>query len=138
MSEGSGVLREVGHFRELAVGVPDGPSLYDAMQPTAHPDEALLVSYLRGGSVLATTGKAVDDVVSGAPAVAALALCTDGQWLWPADLAHYVERYHVRLPDELVAHALAAGGVAQQLAEDELIALTNRLFAEEQEPRGEG
>lgn len=30
---------------------------------------------------------------------------TDGIWVWPEDLAVYVERFHVRLPDELVAHA---------------------------------
>jgi hypothetical protein len=29
---------------------------------------------------------------------------TDGVWLWPEGLHVYVERYHVRLPDEFVEH----------------------------------
>jgi hypothetical protein len=27
---------------------------------------------------------------------------TDGEWVWPEGLAHYVERHSVRLPDEFV------------------------------------
>jgi hypothetical protein len=27
---------------------------------------------------------------------------TDGEWVWPGDLAHYVWDHHVRLPDEFV------------------------------------
>jgi hypothetical protein len=30
---------------------------------------------------------------------------TDGVWVWPEGLAHYVWRHGVRLPDEFVAHA---------------------------------
>ncbi|NQU20851.1 MAG: hypothetical protein HQ567_06175 [Candidatus Nealsonbacteria bacterium] len=32
---------------------------------------------------------------------------TDGVWLWPEGLAVYVERYHVKLPAEFVAHMRA-------------------------------
>jgi hypothetical protein len=28
---------------------------------------------------------------------------TDGEWVWPEGLPHYVEKHHVRLPDEFVA-----------------------------------
>ena len=34
-----------------------------------------------------------------------LSLMTDGDWLWYSDLAHYVERYHVRLDARFVEHA---------------------------------
>ena len=30
---------------------------------------------------------------------------TDGVWVWPEGLAHYIEKHAVRLPDEFVAHA---------------------------------
>lgn len=36
---------------------------------------------------------------------------TDGRWVWPEGLAHYVERHDVRLPEPFVAHAVACGGV---------------------------
>ena len=29
---------------------------------------------------------------------------TDGVWVWPKGLAIYVERYHIRLPDEFIRH----------------------------------
>jgi hypothetical protein len=32
---------------------------------------------------------------------------TDGVWMWPEGLAHYVERHAVRLPDEFVATMVA-------------------------------
>lgn len=32
---------------------------------------------------------------------------TDGRFVWPEGLAHYVERHDVRLPDHFVEHALA-------------------------------
>lgn len=35
---------------------------------------------------------------------------TDGRWVWPEGLAHYVERHDVRLPEAFVAHAVACKG----------------------------
>lgn len=32
---------------------------------------------------------------------------TDGQWVWPADLSHYVRDHSVRLPDSFVQDALS-------------------------------
>lgn len=29
---------------------------------------------------------------------------SDGLWVWPSSLAHYVEKHHVRLPDRMVMH----------------------------------
>jgi len=31
---------------------------------------------------------------------------TDGTYLWPQGLAHYVDEHEVRLPDEFVRHAI--------------------------------
>ncbi|HEX3764094.1 MAG TPA: hypothetical protein VHW23_35615 [Kofleriaceae bacterium] len=33
---------------------------------------------------------------------------TDGAYAWPEDLAYYVERYHVALPPEFLAHLATA------------------------------
>ncbi|MFY9344283.1 MAG: hypothetical protein WAT39_17460 [Planctomycetota bacterium] len=35
---------------------------------------------------------------------------TDGTFVWPEGLVHYVERHDVRLPERFVAHVLAHGG----------------------------
>jgi hypothetical protein len=40
------------------------------------------------------------------------AYLTDGTFVWPSGLAHYVEHHAVRLPESFVAHAVAHGGAA--------------------------
>jgi hypothetical protein len=42
---------------------------------------------------------------------------TDGVWVWPQGLAHYVERHAVRLPDEFVATMVANAWVPPQQPE---------------------
>src|SRR5713101_707910 len=34
---------------------------------------------------------------------------TDGEWVWPVGLSHYVDRHAVMLPDEFIASASARG-----------------------------
>jgi hypothetical protein len=45
---------------------------------------------------------------------------TDGVWLWPEGLSHYVGNHEIRLPDEFVAHALVAAK-PRQPAENEAV-----------------
>ncbi|HTO01860.1 MAG TPA: hypothetical protein VL068_14420 [Microthrixaceae bacterium] len=104
------MMRRVGFFRELPHGDPNGPSLSDAIGFTAAELAVRLGRYLEGGRLLAavpTPGVDVlDSTRSGVPSPH---LLTDGQWVWPADLAHYVERYHVGVPDAFLVDIAAAG-----------------------------
>lgn len=34
---------------------------------------------------------------------------SDGEWVWPEGLAHYVERHLIRLPEEFITHICALG-----------------------------
>ena len=34
---------------------------------------------------------------------------TDGKWIWPEGLAHYIEEHNVRLPDKFVNHMRSKG-----------------------------
>lgn len=45
---------------------------------------------------------------------------TDGEWVWPAGLSHYVGTHQVALPREFIAHVLA-GGSEQQASTNEAI-----------------
>ncbi len=61
--------------------------------------------YLRGGVVLATTGTLVDHYFDAKNVrVAPAEVRTDGEWAWPADLAYYVEKYSVGLPEKFLQH----------------------------------
>jgi hypothetical protein len=42
---------------------------------------------------------------------------TDGTYIWPEGLAHYVAHHHVRLPDEVVTHILAQPAFPRAAAE---------------------
>lgn len=98
-------LIPVGFYSELRGGKPHEPSLRAAVQPVAGADDARIIEYLNAGETLIATAGSVSDVldpkfgVIGAPHV-----LTDGTYAWPAILAHYVERHHVRLPDEFMTH----------------------------------
>lgn len=121
-------LKNVGYFKELHHGDPNGPSLREAVRAKAAPAEDRLAAYLKQGGVLATTGSTVSDVLSDDDApIARLEILTDGEWNWPADLAYYVERYHVRLPEEFVEHVASRDWSPPALSDDDLAALADRM-----------
>lgn len=102
-------MEAFGFFRELGHGLPSGPSLEDARDPSMPSEErARLAGYLRSGHVVAATSALVDDVLDPSRTeVSTMNVVTDGHWVWPADLAYYVEQYGVTLPDALAARAHA-------------------------------
>jgi len=103
-------LLPIGFFSELRHGRKDGPRLGDSLEPSAEANEPLVVRYLRSGHVLMASPGVVRDVLDADRAiVASLSILTDGTYAWPSDLAHYVERYHVRLPQAFLAHAAETG-----------------------------
>jgi hypothetical protein len=105
---GGGKVRRVGFFRELRHGHKEGPSLRDAVRAWAREDEGGIVAYLRGCPVLiASPGRAKDVLDPGGGRAGTGSVKTDGVWAWPDDLPHYVERYHVELPAEFLAHISA-------------------------------
>lgn len=98
-------MQKVGWYRELRHGDPSGPSLHDAEALAPAVQERVLAHLGAGRVVLAAPGL-VTDVVTGAP-VGPLSLLTDGEWVWPSDLAHYVETRHSPLPPAFVEHVVA-------------------------------
>jgi hypothetical protein len=114
-------MKKAGFFRELRHGDRDGPSLEESKNNV---DEPKTVEYLKSGAVIATTGRRVGDVLDPEHTdVADLAVLTDGEWVWPADLAYYVDRYGVALPAEFVSHMRALDWRPPELTDDELAAL---------------
>jgi hypothetical protein len=116
------IVGRAGFFRELPHGLPDGDSLRQAVQESAGADEEKLLSYLRGNTVLAATAALVDDVLDPERrAVAPLELVTDGAWVWPRDLAYYLERYHVALPLQFVLQIELHNWAQPRLSPNDLV-----------------
>ncbi len=100
-------LHAVGYWRDSSsrrTGV-DPTRLVD---PTwAGGERHLLVGYLKAGHVwTAYFGVSYCRFQCGIPndEMGSVDL-TDGSWVWPEGLAHYVESHDICLPDELLAHA---------------------------------
>ena len=68
---------------------------------TALPDESAIVSYLSHGTmVAAVAGPAIDLLSEDESLIDPPHIFTDGEWIWSGDVRHYVEKYHLRVPDE--------------------------------------
>lgn len=99
------------------------PSLNDLVRDAPGPHEADVLAYLRQGMVCGVYNDRglLSDVlnprrrIDGLPAEEGTAplqpnlLLTDGVWVWPGALVFYLATYHLRLPDEFLAHAARAG-----------------------------
>jgi len=70
-----------------------------------------IVDYLRSGKVLATAmGWSSCRFKCGTPDFEMGSTdLTDGTWVWPEGLDHYVSRHGIRLPEEFADHANASG-----------------------------
>jgi hypothetical protein len=93
----------------------------DAFSETPEPHEEKVIAYLRNGLCLGARGGYVNDVFDAtckAPLVAHT--YTDGTYFWRLDLAHYVGKYHLRLPEDFLRHMASLGwNNPKQQREDE-------------------
>jgi hypothetical protein len=102
-------LQRTGFFREMPHGDAADPSLADARRPTPSPHEDRIAAYLDAGHVYLASPGTTQDVFDPETQIGPPHQLTDGRFLWPGDLAHYVRTYHVRLDGSLLAHMLANG-----------------------------
>ena len=79
---------------------------------------------------MATTGNLVDDWFDNTKGVAPQELRTDGEWVWLGDLAYYVEKYAVDLPQEFLEHMARREWIASRLSHEALIQAEEDFFAD--------
>jgi hypothetical protein len=104
-------LIRVGFFREMPHGEPTDPSLAAERAGAPAPHQDAVVAYLQGGHLFIATPSPTTDVIDRRTLIGPPHYLTDGRYVWPGDVAHYVRAYNVRLPDEFVEHVVASGGV---------------------------
>ncbi|MGY0486488.1 hypothetical protein [Streptomyces sp. WG-D5] len=125
-------VRRAGFFRE---GNENGDptkyveSLIDAVTGPAMSDEEQILSYLGGGTEFYTTMGADLDALTGDERIAGSgSLRTDGTWVWPVDLEHYIRRHHAAIPDDFRAHIRAHGYRAPAVPDDRVNAIAEEWF----------
>jgi hypothetical protein len=117
------VLRRVGFFREFYPNHPSLPWLREQVGTRRIRSEAQIVAYLRSGHMLAGVMEGMLDIFDGTSfpeGSGCSSFLTDGTWVWRNDLSHYVERYHVQMPDEFVRHLVEAGFRMPELSPEQL------------------
>ncbi|MFF0779653.1 hypothetical protein [Streptomyces sp. NPDC003720] len=102
------MIKRAGFYREIggrATTADDSPSLRDVVQNSGPWDEDRVLAYLESALEIYTTMGAERDALTGEEwIVGSGSLMTDGTWLWPVDLTHYVRRHHAALPQEFLDH----------------------------------
>jgi hypothetical protein len=102
-------LLRVGFFREMPHGEPSDPSLVAERAAAPQPHQDALARYLAAGHVYIATPGLAKDVLNPKIVIGPPSYLTDGTYVWPGDVAHYVRTYNVRLPTAFLEHALARG-----------------------------
>ena len=86
----------------------DALSLRELASPQPQPHEDKIIEYLTTAPNYCAMGKAVGDVLNPQEDVALFpGTNTDGLYFWPMELAYYVRKYHVRLPQDFIARMAA-------------------------------
>jgi hypothetical protein len=98
-------LRELRH----TAPTPGSPSVHDLVRSQGEPDEPAIVAYLSRSPLLVASPGRVRDVLDPQTRAGSASIRTDGVYAWTEDLAHYVQRWHLRLPEPLMQHGRALG-----------------------------
>ena len=102
----------LGGLVNLLVGFPDPRDLVDTKWPL--PEREIISAYLAGGEVVERWfGTSYCRFECGERDMGATDL-SDGTYLWPEGLAHYVLKHSVRLPEEFLAHIHARARSSHQ------------------------
>jgi hypothetical protein len=115
----------VGFFRELDPRGPD--DVYVELLRAAVGDEPNyptedVAAYLDAGFPLFDVIEGTPDPLApGQYVLGGPSLVSDGLWVWRLDLAHYVRRHGVRLPESLTSRMADAGYRVAPVPADELM-----------------
>jgi hypothetical protein len=88
---------------ELIEGIPNIESFIDS---NWHPeDKSLIVNYLRTSpNVVASSAMPTSCMLCEERLGDPGSFFSDGYWLWPERLVHYIEKHNLRIPDEMVKY----------------------------------
>ncbi|WP_433531799.1 hypothetical protein ACQPYA_06860 [Micromonospora sp. CA-263727] len=91
--------------RLLDPGTPPGVG----RQALSEGERDRVLAFLTGGSPIVSTTSTMDDVLDGTPGVVPMGYRSDGIWVWPDGLVHYLRRHSMAPEADLLHHIRAAG-----------------------------
>lgn len=107
MNDRNWPYRWFGVWKEYGKGYEAYPSILDFVDEGLNGtyDRSRLVKYIRSGYALATTSRRYyPHPLTGVIKMGSICYRTDGVWLWLDDLAEYIEKNNVVIPQAWYAH----------------------------------
>lgn len=103
--------RWYGRWREIrGLESEDVPSIHDVLGWKWDEQElAKVVAYLRAGALVIFSPGVAKSLLGGDKIIGTHSWLTDGVWLWPETLAHYVEADKVCMPPAFLKHIKSNG-----------------------------
>ncbi len=102
-------MRAIGFFSEVYGG--DGPAAIESVNPP-YPWQAAIADYLDSGTVVVWSPELVDDPLVPGESAGFRCVRTDGEWLWPGELSHFVRRHGIQVSEEFVQRMRANDWIA--------------------------
>lgn len=115
--------RWFGVWRESGPAYGACPTVKDFVDPAALAayDRERVVRYFETAHVVASTSRLqFPCVVCGARHGGTLSYRTDGEWLWPDDLGHYVGEHGVAPPRAMLEHIAANGYLPPAVSQNQV------------------
>lgn len=104
-------LKKIGFFKELSYG-DNSESILELVNKGDLSIIDSICNYLKNGVILMVSPTIVmDEISEEKKSIGTLCIQTDGIWVWPSDLAYYVERYNLLLPSEFVDNIFVNNGM---------------------------
>jgi hypothetical protein len=92
-------MKKFGFFEEFR---GEGPALAPLMNPP-YRWQADVSTYLESGRVVSWSPQLIEDPFAMGESAGTDAIQTDGEWVWPAELAHIVRRHGIMVPDAFLS-----------------------------------
>ncbi|NEB73901.1 hypothetical protein G3I40_01400 [Streptomyces sp. SID14478] len=127
------MIEDAGFYWELGgAGGGKAPFLRDAARDVGEWDEERLLAYLEASHEIYTVMGAERDVIADdAWITGAGSLVTDGTYVWPTELAHYVRRHHVALLPEFAAHIRARNYISPEVPREQALAVFEECLGDD-------
>lgn len=87
-------LKTIGYYKEMPHGQVTDPCMEEFINQEDVEQAEMICNYLRNGSALIVSPGETVDILHPEKGFSGTATAyTDGTWVWPGDLAYYVESY---------------------------------------------
>ena len=95
----------IGEYNEFIPNKGFG-RMVDSFQKNTYNNQKLIVNYLNQGKTICVQAGKVVDIITGKKTTLTGKVQTDGKYMWFNEIAYYIEKYNLRLPEDIEEYIL--------------------------------